>query len=237
VSGKELEKQIDTYLARVSISKRFMEWAIKYLHEMHEKEIAARNDSIHTQQKAYQECLRRIDNLVRLKTSPGNADGNLLSDEEYGRQRVELLKEKSALQELLRDANHRVEQWVKLSEQTFEFGCTARTRFAKGDAKTKKEILATIGSNLTLKDKMLCIEAKKPFFILEQSMSPDEPGKAPIEPDNSGLPYRQYEACASPNPRLLGVLDDVRTYGYKAERAAALIYAHFKSEFGFPTKH
>lgn len=30
----------------------------------------------------------------------------------------------------------------------------------------------------------------------------------------------------------LGGLDDVRTYGHKAERAAALIYAHFKKEFG-----
>jgi hypothetical protein len=29
-----------------------------------------------------------------------------------------------------------------------------------------------------------------------------------------------------------GDLEDVRTYGYKAERAAALIYAHFKKEFG-----
>jgi hypothetical protein len=37
------------------------------------------------------------------------------------------------------------------------------------------------------------------------------------------------------NPQsTLGGLDDVRTYGYKAERAAALIYAHFKKEFGFP---
>jgi hypothetical protein len=31
-------------------------------------------------------------------------------------------------------------------------------------------------------------------------------------------------------------LDDVRTYGYKASRAAALIYAHFKKEFGTPLK-
>ena len=31
-----------------------------------------------------------------------------------------------------------------------------------------------------------------------------------------------------------GDLDDVRTYGYKASRAAALIYAHFKKEFGAP---
>jgi hypothetical protein len=30
----------------------------------------------------------------------------------------------------------------------------------------------------------------------------------------------------------LAGLEDVRAYGYKAERAAALIYAHFKKEFG-----
>jgi hypothetical protein len=36
--------------------------------------------------------------------------------------------------------------------------------------------------------------------------------------------------------RGLGDLDDVRTYGYKASRAAALIYAHFKKEFSFPAK-
>ena len=35
---------------------------------------------------------------------------------------------------------------------------------------------------------------------------------------------------------VLGDLDDVRTYGYKAERAAALIYAHFKKEFWDPFK-
>jgi hypothetical protein len=34
----------------------------------------------------------------------------------------------------------------------------------------------------------------------------------------------------------LGDLGEVRTYGHKAERAAALIYAHFKKEFGFPTE-
>ena len=33
-----------------------------------------------------------------------------------------------------------------------------------------------------------------------------------------------------------GERDDVRTYMRKAERAAALIYAHFKKEFGIPDK-
>jgi hypothetical protein len=236
VSGKELERQIDDYLARIHISRRFRDWAIKYLHELHEKESASRNDIIQAQQKAYRECLGRIDNLVKLKTSSSNSDGSLLSDEEYGKQRFELLKEKAGLEESLRDAGHRVLQWVKLSEQTFEFACAARERFAKGDPKTKKEILVAIGSNLTLKDNKLCIEAIKPFFILEKSLSSHEHENVPLEPTNIRSLQRQNKANTSPSLRLLGDLEDVRTYGYKASRAAALIYAHFKKAFGAPLK-
>jgi hypothetical protein len=35
---------------------------------------------------------------------------------------------------------------------------------------------------------------------------------------------------------VLGDLDDFRTCLHKAQRAAALIYAHFKKEFGLPDK-
>ena len=233
VSGVELERQIDQYLVRIQISEKFKKWAVKYLHELHEKESASQKDIIQTQQKAYEECTQEIDNLVQLKTSAGNADGSQLSDLEYGQRRVKLLKEKSALEELLQDTGHRVEQALTLSEKLFEFACTVQIQFAKGDAQTKKEILSTIGSNLTLKDKRLSIEATKPFCVLEKSMSDQEPKIQPIEPENTRLPYRQKEACASLRPNVLGDLDDVRTYGYKAERAAALIYAHFKKEVGF----
>jgi hypothetical protein len=236
VSSKELDRQIDNYLSRIQISERFRDWAIKYLHELHQKESTSRNDIIQTQQNAYRECLRRIDNMIKLKTSSANSDGSLLSDEEYGKQRFELLKEKAGLEELLRDAEHRVEQWLKLSEETFDFTCTARQRFAKGDSKTKKEILLAIGSNLTLKDKKLNIEAKKPFFILEKSLSSDGDGNVHIEPETVGLPQGQREANASLRPTLLGDLDDVRTWTRKMERAAALIYYHFRKEFGMPLK-
>src|SRR5579872_1260418 len=232
ISARKLEQQIEQHLGRIQISDKFKDWAVKYLHELREMESSSRNDIIQSQQQAYKECLGRIDNLVKLKTSTDNADGSLLSDEEYGRQRLGLLKEKAALEELLRDAGHRVEQWLKLSEQVFEFARTARTRFADGDAKTKKEILLTIGSNLTLKDKKLSIEAAKPFFLLETFIAVDEHRNEPIEPTTIALLQGRKEATAALRPNLLRNLDDVRAYGYKAERAAALIYAHFKKEFG-----
>jgi site-specific DNA recombinase len=182
ISGKELETQIVGQLARISISIKFKDWAIKYLRELHAKESAARNDIIQTQQKAYKDCLSQIDGLVNLKTSSGNRDGSMLSDTEYMQRRGSLLKEKAVLEELLNDAGHRVERQLKLSEEVFEFACTAQERFAKGDVATKKQILATMGSNLILKDKKLLIEATKPFFILENITSTEKPPISPLEP-------------------------------------------------------
>jgi len=113
------------------------------------------------------------------------------------------LKEKSRLVELFQDTGHRVEKWLESSEKTFEFACTARTRFAKGNFQTKKEMLAAIGSNLILKDKILLIEASKPFLILETSLSSAEGKTGPIEPENIRLSHRRKRGDAPLSPRLL----------------------------------
>jgi site-specific DNA recombinase len=236
VTAEQLEQQIDQYLSRIQISERFKEWAVKYLHELHQKESTFHNDVIQTQQKAYRECVRRIDNLVTLKTSPHNVDGHLLSDEEYGRQRMELLKEKAALEELLQDTGQGVEKSLELSEKSFDFACKARSRFSAGDCQTKKEILAAIGSNLILKDKKLSIQAPEPFFLLENTLHPGPGQPEPIEPEKDGLTQTPNDPTIPPRPDLCTCPDDVRTYRYKAERAAALIYAHFKKEFGLPAR-
>ncbi len=228
VSGQELERQIDRYLQRIQISERFKDWAVAYLDELHEKESASRNEVISAQQNAYKRCLGRIDNLVKLKTSPNNADGSLLSDSEYGEQRLELLKEKAALEESLSDAGHRVGKWLRLSENVFEFACTARARFAEGNPTTKKEILSTIGSNLTLKAKKLCIEAAKPFFLLEKSFSPEEYRNEPIEPENCGSPQGRKRRKASPRPRVLGDVDDVRTLTRRQRHLVRSVYQFFE---------
>src|ERR1035438_6498430 len=149
VTGKELENQINEHLAWITISKKFKDWAIRYLHELHEKEKSLQDDIIKTQRKAHQECLEAIDGLLNLKTSPGNKNGILLSDDEYAQRRGTLLKEKVALEELINHADQRVQQQLKLSEETFELAHTAQKKFAEGDSNTKKEILTAVQSNLT----------------------------------------------------------------------------------------
>lgn len=225
IEAKELERQIDNYLTQIQISEKFKEWAIKQLRKAHGEEVQGRNAIVQSQQKAYQDCMKRLDNLIALKTSPLNADGDLLSDEEYAGQRLTLLKEKTRLEELFRDTGHRVDKWLELSEKTFEFARSARYWFAQGDPQTKREILAAIGSNLTLKDKKLIIKAKNPFLILEKSI-PGIPEVRPVfEPEKSGFIKTKTEALASASPTGRGERDDVRTYGenLSAARKANLI--------------
>jgi hypothetical protein len=64
-------------------------------------------------------------------------------------------------------ADRRVDEWIKLSEATFEFACYARCHFQHRDNKTKRLILQTIGANYLLKDKKLLLDVPKPFKVIE----------------------------------------------------------------------
>ena len=234
ITRQELERMIKEALARITISKQFKDWGIRYLHELHAIQTQSLRAVLQSRQQALRACLGKLEGLVTLKTSPENRNGSLLSDAEYAERRGSLMKEKATFETAIHDCGLGPEQSLKLSEQAFEFACLVQERFAGGDTKTKKEILATVASNLALKDKKLLIEAKKPFVILGNTQDPEMPNSGPIEPEKPQPPQRRNGPTLSPRPQLRGKRDDVRTYGYKAERAAALIYAHFKKEFEFP---
>ena len=83
---------------------------------------------------------------------------------------------------------------------------------------------------------MLRIEARKPFFLLKNALTLENAGMAPIEPENTEDSQGRNSPFTVLCPQVRGGGDDVRTSMRKAERAAALIYAHFKKEFGMPDK-
>jgi hypothetical protein len=173
ITSQQLDAQIERFLSRISISKAMKQWALKYLHELHKQESTAQLEIQAQQRRALDHCTKRLESLLRLKTSPGNADGALLSDQEYGQQRRELLHEKSTLERFLHDGAEQKARTLKLAQEVFEFVALVRERFANGDVETKRRILTTIGSNLILKDKVLRIEAQKPFSVFETPQTDD----------------------------------------------------------------
>lgn len=206
VEVKQLEKQIDEYLATIQINQKYLDWAIKHLKKSHELESSSREVMLQSQQKAYSEISKKLDKLLELRLN------DEISEEEYTTKKSSLLKEKERYQELLRDTDQRQQKWLELSERTFNFSRYARFWFVEGNLQQKREILATLGSNLILKDKKLSIEAPEPFLILKNGIASVPEAKKGLEPKilpvNKGL----RELAHSLNPHWLPVVDSVRTW-------------------------
>ena len=61
-----------------------------------------------------------------------------------------------------------MEQWLELSERTFNFARYASTWFTNGNLETKRAIFACLGSNLILKGQNINVDLHKPFkFIFD----------------------------------------------------------------------
>ena len=212
IEVKELEKQIDQYLTNIHISEEFKNWAIKYLKEENEKEVSSRENIFASQRKAYDSCLKKLENLFQLKISPLNSDGSLLSDEEYAKQKAELMKEKARLEEILNDTEGRVEKWLETGEKVFNFARYARYWFKNGSSQEKAQILQALGSNLTLKDKKLLIELKTPFRAIGQVVKEVPEAKYRFEPKKSVLNEAKLREIYLQNPIVLRAMNKVRTW-------------------------
>lgn len=204
----KLEEQIDFLLSQIEIPESFKDWAIKYLNELHEKETLEQLSVNRNVDKAYNDCVQEISNLVKLKISPVNSDGSLLSDEDFEKQMRGLKKKKAELESEKTNVGERVNQWLELSTKTFNFACYARIHFE--NAKTlqeKKEILATIGSNFILQDKILRLSVPKPFVAIKNAKKEADELIAKFEPSEKIDLTAQIEELYTENPALLGSLD------------------------------
>jgi DNA invertase Pin-like site-specific DNA recombinase len=210
IEEKELERQIDQYLSRIQISEAFKNWAIKHLREEREREAEAQKAILDSQRRAYENCLKKLKNLLELKISPQNADGSLISDEEYARRRAELLKEKAQIEEALK--GRRAERWLDIAEKAFDFTCHARYWFKKGTGEEKRQILQAVGSNLILRDKRLSFQLKKPFTWFEEVSCRFPEVRPGFEPGRSGQNEAKIEEIYFKNPTLRRALDEVRTW-------------------------
>jgi len=211
ITDKELEKQIDEQLSKIQISERFKNWAIKYLNEINDKESEDRSTQINSLHSAYGNCIKRIDNLIKLKISEQNADEQLLSDTEFREQKEALLKEKELIKEKLGDSDDRVNKWVELTEKTFNLAVNARYWFANGDLRTKKQILVNLGQNLILKDQIVRINLDKPLNFIEMAIQEEPTILEKFEPEEKIDNTLQLEHLWAQNTSMLDPWNDFRT--------------------------
>ena len=91
----------------------------------------------------------------------------------------------------------RAENWMELTEKTFQFATHARERFLLGSIQEKKDILYALGSNLLLTDKKLTFTAEKCFTPIINGYPELEEEYNRLEPDEFGLNKVKTEALTS----------------------------------------
>jgi len=219
---KELELQIRQCLTRIQLPDRLLGWALNQLETTSASE--AKNTERALDQLGRQKDLidRKLENLLQLKISAQNADGSLLSDEEYAAQKRKLLAEKLQMESAFPQGNERVGQTYDLTRETFLFSNQAVFWFTNGDMEKKRRIFSAIGSNYVLKEKILLIEAKKPLALIEETLNRLPAESARLEPAAFGSPKRKKGIESSLIPILSALVKDVRTF-YREH--------HGKSEF------
>ncbi|OGF25859.1 hypothetical protein A2331_04690 [Candidatus Falkowbacteria bacterium RIFOXYB2_FULL_34_18] len=101
----------------------------------------------------YSDLQKQLDNLTKLRLK------DLLSDEEFIRERTDLQNEITRTREKLDQNQDRGQNWVDLVEKAFNFATYAKKKFESTlDLGVKREILATIGQTFVLSNKKLQID-------------------------------------------------------------------------------
>ncbi len=168
VRADALESQALDFLERIFVPDDYLAWAIRHLDEVAAAEGVSRAGDDGRRRAAIAAAERQVENLTRMSLR------DLVSDEEYVREKTRLLGEVESLRRA--EAENGL-TWFEPAKTVLSFANQAKKRFPHAESWEKRFILQAVGLNPTLHDKKLVIHAKKPFSILEER---------PLSPTKSG---------------------------------------------------
>ncbi len=194
---KVLGRQIEKVLASIEIPKEFHKWAMDVLREQNEVESQDRTRILENQRQEYDSIVRKIDNLIDLR-----ANGEITEDE-FSRRKVSLTSGKDRIELLITDTKSRVDEWLKIAENYFDFAEQARESFGKATLEGKKNILSSLGSNLTIKDRELSVLLPEPLELIKEASPTIREIHSRFEPQESIDKYKDLARRYSESPILL----------------------------------
>ncbi len=178
---KQIEAQISETLNNISIPQSFVSWAIEQLQDVNQMESGDRTQIYITLQKTYNEVQAKLDRLLDLRLR------DLITDEEFSKQKTHLLAEQSQLKEKMGDTEQRAENWMQKVEEAFDFAVHATYWFENGTLEEKRKVMTRLGSNFVLKDGKLNIQLGKMWELFAKAHDQLQRDIERLEPPNNGL--------------------------------------------------
>ena len=190
----KLKEQIVKTIESLKIPPEFHEYALKWFKKKNDQDGQATTTILSAQQKAYDVCVRKIHGLIDMRA------GNEITTEEFTHKKELLTKEKDRLYELLNDTDGRVNKSIQVADDLFTFLRDAIDKFNNGGFEVRKRILSTLGQNLSIKDKILCIDWEKSLVSSQKLASEVRSIHERLEPRKRKATQSDIEQTYSKNP-------------------------------------
>ena len=202
----KLEDQLKTILGSINISQDFYNWFTKWLKRDHELE--STNSEF---------LLNKIDQQIEHQTTRKNKlldmmiDG-YFKDDVYKTKKEEIEKEIRRLEKERAGVNYNTDNWIKRAEKRLDYAIFAKDRLENGDYIEKTGVLADLGSNFTLNDRILCYNLDNVLNIFKNNQEVVTDTLDRFELNEFGLPTVNVEAFDAVISSWLGNRDSNPNY-------------------------
>jgi DNA invertase Pin-like site-specific DNA recombinase len=203
LNAHDLEKQILAFLSRIHFSKDILALTLEYIEKEQKEDAGTRFVIEKSIKQAISQCQKKLENLNKMRI------GNLIDDEEYLKEKKALQQEKIGLEMRL---HNNEDPSLKLTIDTLNFAGSAMERFQKDSSADKRAVFREIGSNFSLKDRKLSIEAEKPLVIVEEGLKKINGDFGRLEPSNFPLTTPKNGLSVAQIHTLSASVEDVRTF-------------------------
>jgi DNA invertase Pin-like site-specific DNA recombinase len=197
VEEKTLESQINELFKEIDIPPGFKDWAIRYMKKRYADELESEKKITEGQQKTLEGAEQKISRLVDMRIN------NELSEAEFTAKKAEILRVKEQLEENLKVTEGQQETWMDKLERALNVSEDIKEKFKNGDPNKKKVLIANLGSNLTIKDRMFNVEAENPILRIKKISSTSQEIFKRFEPTNLPQDKEKLELAYSSSPVML----------------------------------
>jgi len=165
IEVRELERQMLLFLEETTMPPPLHEWGLGELRETHDERLTLNRTRVRALEISLTDVDRSLHALTDLRLK------SLIDDSEFIEKRKELQQEALRLRQAIERQQHQNGNWFEPAQSLFSFNRRAISWFKHGDLEAKRLVVQSVGSNLTLKDKNLNVEAKKPFYRMSKNMT------------------------------------------------------------------
>ena len=168
IEVQELERQMEAFLASITMSGETVEWALDTLRKENGKDKRVQREAREAAERAHavNETARRRLTDMRLR--------DLIDDAEFTQRKSELAVEAEKLARDVATMQDGSNLWLERAEQAFSFCKMAKSTFSAGSGSQKRQVLETLGSNLVLENKKLTIYPDEFFLSVQKAVENDE---------------------------------------------------------------